>query len=70
MVGSEFPHPNGTSPNTISMLKTRSGLSAQDFDSLLGSTAAEFFDLTVACKEPLPPLSRRREKITWRDCHS
>jgi hypothetical protein len=43
MVGSEFPHPNGTSPNTISMLKTRSGLSAQDFDSLLGSTAAEFF---------------------------
>ena len=45
MIGSDFPHPDGTSPNTISMLKTRSGLSAQDFDNLLGSTAAEFFGL-------------------------
>ena len=46
MVGSDFPHPDGTSPNTISMLKTRSGLSARDFDNLLGSTAAEFFGVT------------------------
>jgi len=45
MIGSDFPHPDGTSPNTISMLKTRSGLSALDFDNLLGSTAAEFFGL-------------------------
>ena len=40
MIGSDYPHPDGTSPNTIAMLKTRSGLSSQDFDSLLGSTAA------------------------------
>jgi predicted TIM-barrel fold metal-dependent hydrolase len=46
MIGSDFPHPDGTSPNTISMLKTRSGLSSQDFDDLLCGTAAEFFSLT------------------------
>ena len=45
MIGSDYPHPDGTSPNTIAMLKTRSGLSSQDFDSLLGNTAAEFFNL-------------------------
>jgi len=43
MIGSDYPHPDGTSPNTISMLKARAGLSSQDLDSLLGGTAAEFF---------------------------
>ena len=45
MIGSDYPHPDGTSPNTISMLKSRDGLSAQDIDHLLGGTAADFFGL-------------------------
>jgi aminocarboxymuconate-semialdehyde decarboxylase len=45
MIGSDFPHPDGTSPNTIAMLRAREGLSTQDFDNLLGGTAAEFFGL-------------------------
>ena len=45
MIGSDYPHPDGTSPNTISMLKARTGLSPQDLDNLLGGTAAEFFGL-------------------------
>jgi len=43
MIGSDYPDPDGTSPNTISMLKARKGLSTQDIDNLLGGTAAEFF---------------------------
>ena len=43
MIGSDYPHPDGTSPNTISMLQAREGLSSQDIDNLLGGTAAEFF---------------------------
>jgi aminocarboxymuconate-semialdehyde decarboxylase len=45
MIGSDYPHPDGTSPNTISMLKARAGLTAQDIENLLGDTAAEFFGL-------------------------
>jgi aminocarboxymuconate-semialdehyde decarboxylase len=45
MIGSDYPHPDGTSPNTISMLKARPGLSPEDVDNLLGGTAAEFFGL-------------------------
>jgi predicted TIM-barrel fold metal-dependent hydrolase len=45
MIGSDYPHPDGTSPNTISMLKARQGLTQQDIDNLLGGTAAEFFGL-------------------------
>ena len=45
MIGSDYPHPDGTSPNTISMLKAREGLSRSDLDNLLGDTAAEFFGL-------------------------
>ena len=47
MIGSDYPHPDGTSPNTISMLKAHSGLTPQDVDNLLGGTAAEFFGLTA-----------------------
>ena len=47
MIGSDYPHPDGTSPNTISMLQTRPGLSQQERDNLLGRTAAQFF----GCKE-------------------
>jgi aminocarboxymuconate-semialdehyde decarboxylase len=43
MIGSDYPHPDGTSPNTISMLQAHQGLSSQDIDNLLGGTAAEFF---------------------------
>jgi aminocarboxymuconate-semialdehyde decarboxylase len=43
MIGSDFPHPDGTSPNTIAMLKARTGLAARDVDNLLGGSAAEFF---------------------------
>ena len=45
MIGSDYPHPDGTSPNTVSMLQAREGLSKQDIDNLLGGTAAEFFGL-------------------------
>ncbi len=45
MIGSDYPHPDGTSPNTISMLEARAGLSRQDLDNLLGNTASEFFGL-------------------------
>ena len=45
MIGSDYPHPDGTSPNTISMLQAREGLSRRDLDNLLGDTAAEFFGL-------------------------
>ena len=45
MIGSDYPHPDGTSPNTVSMLRAREGLSEQDIDKLLGGTAADFFGL-------------------------
>jgi aminocarboxymuconate-semialdehyde decarboxylase len=45
MIGSDYPHPDGTSPNTISMLQARAGLSQQDIEQILGATAAEFFGL-------------------------
>jgi len=43
MIGSDYPHPDGTSPNTVSMLRAREGLTASDIDNLLGNTAADFF---------------------------
>ena len=43
MIGSDYPHPDGTSPNTIAMLHSRAGLSQRDLDNLLGGTAARFF---------------------------
>jgi aminocarboxymuconate-semialdehyde decarboxylase len=45
MIGSDYPHPDGTSPNTVAMLRARGGLAHQDLDNLLGGTAAEFFGL-------------------------
>jgi len=45
MIGSDYPHPDGTSPNTVSMLQAREGLTDQDIDNLLGGTAAGFFGL-------------------------
>ena len=45
MIGSDYPHPDGTSPNTVAMLRAREGLTQQDIDNLLGGTAAKFFGL-------------------------
>jgi aminocarboxymuconate-semialdehyde decarboxylase len=45
MIGSDFPHPDGTSPHTISMLEARAGLTKADTDNLLGNTAADFFGI-------------------------
>jgi len=45
MIGSDYPHPDGTFPNTVQMLRAREGLTKQDIDNLLGGTAAEFFAL-------------------------
>jgi len=45
MIGSDYPHPDGTYPNTTSLLQTREGLAPHDIDNLLGGTAAEFFGL-------------------------
>jgi len=47
MLGSDYPHPDGTSPNTIAMLKASDGLAPGDLDNLLGGAAAEFFGLTA-----------------------
>ncbi len=47
MIGSDYPHPDGTSPNTIAMLRARRGLAPADLDNLLGGAAAEFFGLTA-----------------------
>jgi aminocarboxymuconate-semialdehyde decarboxylase len=45
MIGSDFPHPDGTSPHTISMLEARAGLTKADTNNLLGNTAADFFGI-------------------------
>ena len=45
MIGSDYPHPDGTFPKTVTMLQSREGLSKQDVDNLLGGTAAGFFGL-------------------------
>ena len=45
MIGSDYPHPDGTFPNTVTMLETREGLAKQDIENLLGGTAANFFGL-------------------------
>jgi aminocarboxymuconate-semialdehyde decarboxylase len=45
MIGSDYPHPDGTSPNTISMLRARPALTPEDIDNLLGNTAADFFGI-------------------------
>jgi hypothetical protein len=45
MIGSDFPHPDGTFPNTVSLLDSRDGLTEKDIENLLGGTAAEFFGL-------------------------
>ena len=45
MIGSDYPHPDGTSPNTVAMLRAREGLTQPEIDDLLGATAAEFFGL-------------------------
>ena len=47
MIGSDYPHPDGTAPNTIKMVETIDGLTSQDKENLLGATAAEFFDLKI-----------------------
>jgi len=36
-------NPDGTSPNMISMLTVRAGLSRQESDNIFGSTAVNFF---------------------------
>ena len=47
MIGSDYPHPDGTAPNTIGMLRARDGLSSADIENLLSRTAAEFFNLKI-----------------------
>lgn len=43
MIGSDYPHPDRTSLNTIAMLQARAGLSQRELHNLLGGTVAEFF---------------------------
>jgi len=45
MIGSDYPHPDGTFPNTVTMVESREGLTARDKENLLGGTAADFFNL-------------------------
>ena len=50
MIGSDYPHPDGTYPDTVKMVENREGLTMQDKENLLGGTAADFFNLR---KRPL-----------------
>jgi aminocarboxymuconate-semialdehyde decarboxylase len=45
MIGSDYPHPDGTFPNTVTMVESREGLTERDKENLLGGTAADFFNL-------------------------
>ncbi|HEX9443928.1 MAG TPA: amidohydrolase family protein [Candidatus Binatia bacterium] len=45
MIGSDYPHPDGTYPETIALVEARAGLAPRDRANLLGGTAAEFFNL-------------------------
>jgi aminocarboxymuconate-semialdehyde decarboxylase len=45
MVGSDYPHSDGTYPNTIRMIEGNPALGAKDKDNLLGGSAALFFGL-------------------------
>lgn len=47
MIGSDYPHPDGTAPNTIKMVEAREGLGEKDKENLLGGTAAKFFNLRI-----------------------
>lgn len=47
MIGSDYPHPDGTFPNTVRMVESREGLTASDKENLLGATAGEFFNLKI-----------------------
>ena len=64
MIGSDYPHPDGTSPNTVSMLQAREGPTQRDVDNLLGGTAAEFFGLKRTCKRCLRLLPSRLNQPT------
>jgi aminocarboxymuconate-semialdehyde decarboxylase len=43
MIGSDYPHPDGTFPNTAKLVNAMEGLTQEDKDNLLGLTASEFF---------------------------
>jgi len=45
MIGSDYPHPDGTFPNTVKMIEASQGLTREDKDNLLGGTAFRFFNL-------------------------
>jgi hypothetical protein len=49
MIGSDYPHPDGTYPNTVSMVAENKELTEKDKDNLLGLTAGHFFNLESAC---------------------
>lgn len=45
MVGSDYPHFDGSHPNTIRMIEANQALNQKDKENLLGGTAAAFFGL-------------------------
>jgi aminocarboxymuconate-semialdehyde decarboxylase len=45
MVGSDYPHSDGTYPHTIQMIESNPALSEKDRENLLGGVAASFFSL-------------------------
>ena len=48
MIGSDYPHPDGTYPNTVNMVAKNKELTEKDKDNLLGLTAGHFFNLDEA----------------------
>lgn len=45
MIGSDYPHTDGTYPHTIKMVESNPALGERDRENLLGGTAASFFCL-------------------------
>jgi hypothetical protein len=45
MIGSDYPHPDGTFPSTTKMVEGNGGLPWSDKNNVLGGTAAGFFNL-------------------------
>ena len=49
MIGRDYPHPDGTSPNTISMLKARQGLPPRTLTIYWAAPLPNFLALKCVC---------------------
>jgi hypothetical protein len=52
MIGSDYPHPDGTFPKTAGIVEAMEGLTTRDTENLLGGTAADFFNFEAGKRSP------------------